>query len=90
MTFRSENHTFSIYFIENMRLDLRLSEQYSFTRNKAQQLIHAGLVSASGKVILKPSFEVSGDDTLSVQEDRRVSWVSRSAEKLAGFLEQIP
>ena len=73
-----------------MRLDLLLSQKYNFTRNKAQQLIRAGLVSIAGKVILKPSFEITSDDILSVQEDRRVTWVSRSAEKLAGFLEQIP
>lgn len=71
-----------------MRLDILLSEQYWFTRNKAQQLIRAGLVSIAGKIISKPSSEVSENDSLVIQQDRRISWVSRSAEKLAGFLEQ--
>jgi 23S rRNA (cytidine1920-2'-O)/16S rRNA (cytidine1409-2'-O)-methyltransferase len=69
-----------------MRLDLFLAQGQNFTRNKAQQLISAGLVSVNGKSITKPAFEVSETDSINIQEDRRVRWVSRSAEKLAGFL----
>lgn len=71
-----------------MRLDVALAERYSFTRNKAQQLIALGLISVNGKNITKTSFEVVADDIVHVEEDRRVHWVSRSAEKLIGFLEQ--
>lgn len=71
-----------------MRLDLFLSKNHNFTRNKAQQLISTGLVSVNEKVITKPAFEVTETDTVNIQEDRRAHWVSRSAEKLAGFFEQ--
>lgn len=69
-----------------MRLDLFLAQRHNFTRNKAQQLITTGLISVNGKVATKPSSEVTENDQISVEEDRRVHWVSRSAEKLAGFL----
>lgn len=71
-----------------MRLDVALAERYSFTRNKAQQLIALGLISVNGKSITKTSFDVTEDDVIDVEEDRRVHWVSRSAEKLIGFLEK--
>ena len=70
-----------------MRLDLYLTNHHNFTRNKAQQLIVAGLVSVNGIVITKSSFDFTDDNKVEVSEDRRVRWVSRSAEKLAGFLE---
>lgn len=71
-----------------MRFDVVLAERCGFTRNKAQQLIALGLVSVNGKTITKTSFDVSESDTFAIIEDRRVYWVSRSAEKLIGFLEQ--
>ncbi|MDD2693757.1 MAG: TlyA family RNA methyltransferase [Candidatus Gracilibacteria bacterium] len=71
-----------------MRLDVALAERYSFTRNKAQQLIALGLISVNGKSITKTSFEVTENDVIDIEEDRRVHWVSRSAEKLIGFLEK--
>lgn len=78
------------YFIKIMRLDLSLALQYGLTRNKSQQLIGARLVFVNGNIIEKTSFEVSENDTISIQDDRRVRWVSRSAEKLAGFLSHHP
>lgn len=71
-----------------MRLDKYISEHYELTRNRAQQLIAIGLVSLNGKCVSKASFEVSGADIIALSEDRRVHWVSRSAEKLIGFLEK--
>ena len=71
-----------------MRLDVTLAERHTLTRNKAQQLIALGLVSVNGKKILKASFEVEGEDVIVIEEDRRVHWVSRSAEKLIGFFEK--
>jgi RNA-binding protein YlmH len=41
-----------------MRIDLFISEKFSFTRNKSQAFIKDGLVSVNGKTIAKPSFEV--------------------------------
>ena len=41
-----------------MRIDLFISEKFSFTRNKSQAFIKDGLVSVNGKTITKPSFEV--------------------------------
>jgi 23S rRNA (cytidine1920-2'-O)/16S rRNA (cytidine1409-2'-O)-methyltransferase len=73
-----------------MRLDQALAETYHLTRNRAQQLISAGLVSVNGKMILKASYSVTSEDTILLQEDKKIHWVSRSAEKLDGFLEQFP
>ena len=64
-----------------MRLDIALAERSGFTRNKARQLIEVGLVSVNTKVIKKVSHDVMEDDIVEVQEDKRVHWVSRSAEK---------
>lgn len=72
-----------------MRLDIALAERHSFTRNKAQQLIEVGLVSVNAKTVTKVSYDVSDTDVLDVREDMRVHWVSRSAEKLHGFLEHV-
>lgn len=73
-----------------MRLDQYIATTYSFTRNKAQALISAGLVSVNGKSITKTSYDVSGDEQFLIQADKRIEWVSRSAGKLDGFLEEFP
>lgn len=70
-----------------MRLDQYLVSQHGFTRNKSQQLIELGLVMVDGKVQSKASLSISEDQEITITEDRRVTWVSRSAEKLMGFLE---
>ena len=70
-----------------MRLDIYLASHHGITRNKAQQLILAGLVSVNTKICIKASFLISDTAIVSIVPDRRVEWVSRSAEKLAGFLE---
>ncbi len=72
-----------------MRLDQYLVLHHALTRNKAQQLIIAGLVSIDSKVYTKVSYRVSEESLVSIAIDRRVQWVSRSAEKLAGFLEEL-
>lgn len=41
-----------------MRLDQYIAQTYGFTRNKAQAIIRAGLVSVNGKMITKTSFDV--------------------------------
>lgn len=70
-----------------MRLDQYLVTAYQFTRNKAQQLILTNLVSLDGKICNKSSQSVREGVLVTISDDRRVHWVSRSAEKLAGFIE---
>ena len=72
-----------------MRIDLFISEKFSFTRNKSQAFITDGLVSVNGKTITKPSFEVVWSENIELREERKVHWVSRSAGKLDGFLESL-
>ena len=66
-----------------MRLDQYLVHHHNFTRNKAQQLIQAGLIVVEGKICTKASMIVTIDSKVKITDDRRVDWVSRSAEKLA-------
>lgn len=73
-----------------MRLDQFLAQQHHLTRNRAQQLIDSGLISVNGKIIKKSSYEVKPEDTFFLQEDKKIHWVSRSATKLDGFLEEFP
>ena len=72
------------------RLDQYLVTHHHFTRNKAQQLISSGLIVLDQTICTKASQLVSDTSFVSIIPDRRVHWVSRSAEKLAGFLEQFP
>ncbi len=69
------------------RLDKILAEKYGFSRNKAQQFIESELVLVNNVVATKTSQKISENDTIHILEDRRIHWVSRSAEKLFGFLE---
>jgi 23S rRNA (cytidine1920-2'-O)/16S rRNA (cytidine1409-2'-O)-methyltransferase len=75
--------------IKIMRLDQYIAEKYSFTRNKAQQLIKSALISVNGKNILKVSFEIWDEDIISIKEDKSIAWVSRSAGKLDSFLNDV-
>lgn len=70
-----------------MRIDKYISEKYWFSRNKVQQFIDAGLILKNSKKITKSSEKVEENDKIEILEDRRIHWVSRSAEKLFGFLE---
>lgn len=72
-----------------MRLDLLISEKFGFTRNKAQAFIKDGLVSIDRKIITKPSFEVDWTENISLEEAKKIHWVSRSAGKLDGFLDEL-
>lgn len=72
------------------RLDQYLVIHHHFTRNKAQQLISSELVLLDQKICTKASQPVWDTSLVTITQDRRVNWVSRSAEKLAGFLEQFP
>lgn len=73
-----------------MRLDHYLVAHHGITRNKAGQLIKSDLVTIDAKICNKTAFAVSEGMIVDIISDRRVEWVSRSAEKLAGFLERYP
>jgi 23S rRNA pseudouridine1911/1915/1917 synthase len=47
-----------------MRLDLAVAKQFEITREKAKDLIEAGLVSHLGKSALKPSFKINLEDEI--------------------------
>lgn len=72
-----------------MRIDQYLVQHHGFTRNKAQQLIDARLVSIDAKICNKASYDVRKNAIVIILPDRRVDWVSRSAEKLIGFIEKL-
>jgi 23S rRNA (cytidine1920-2'-O)/16S rRNA (cytidine1409-2'-O)-methyltransferase len=72
-----------------MRLDIAISEKFGMTRNKSQAFIKDGLVRVDKIVIQKPSFEVKWDEICELEEAKKVHWVSRSAGKLDGFLEEL-
>ncbi len=64
-----------------MRLDVFLTENGFFqSRSKAQSAINAGNVSVDGSVNVKPSTEVSGNESIQVRNTER--FVSRAGEKL--------
>jgi 23S rRNA (cytidine1920-2'-O)/16S rRNA (cytidine1409-2'-O)-methyltransferase len=71
------------------RADVLLVERGLFeSRARAQAAIEAGLVTADGKQIMKPSQIVPGDAKLRSQPAH--PFVSRGGVKLAGALEQYP
>ena len=71
-----------------MRLDNYLVENSLVgSRNKAQAIIKDGLVSVNEKVILKSSLKLAADDRVTISEYKE--YVSRSAHKLALFLEEL-
>jgi 23S rRNA (cytidine1920-2'-O)/16S rRNA (cytidine1409-2'-O)-methyltransferase len=54
-------------FVHNMRLDLYLvREKLVASRSRAQRAIKSGLVAVDNRTILKPSFEVTYDNTVIV------------------------
>lgn len=70
-----------------MRLDKYITEKYKIqSRNKASELIKAKKISVDGKIITKPSFDITGDEEISILEED--FYVSRSAYKLKYFLEE--
>ena len=71
------------------RADLLLVERGLFeSRARAQAAIAAGLVTADGKPVTKPSETIADDAVL--QATPAHPWVSRGGVKLAGALEQYP
>jgi 23S rRNA (cytidine1920-2'-O)/16S rRNA (cytidine1409-2'-O)-methyltransferase len=71
-----------------LRLDNYLVEQkLALSRNKAQEIIKKGYVSVNNQVIKKSSYCVVDTDNISIEKHKE--YVSRSAFKLAYFLEEI-
>jgi 23S rRNA (cytidine1920-2'-O)/16S rRNA (cytidine1409-2'-O)-methyltransferase len=71
------------------RADLLLVERGLFeSRARAQAAIEAGLVTADGKPVLKPSEGIAVDAVLQAQPAH--PFVSRGGVKLSGALEQYP
>jgi len=71
------------------RADLLLVERGLFeSRARAQAAIAAGLVTADGKVVRKPSETIA--DKAAIAATPAHPWVSRGGVKLAGALEQYP
>jgi 23S rRNA (cytidine1920-2'-O)/16S rRNA (cytidine1409-2'-O)-methyltransferase len=71
-----------------MRLDNYLvKNNLSHSRNKAQEMIKAGLVQVDATVVKKPSFKVEPRNKIAVTQHK--SYVSRAAYKLLYFLDEI-
>jgi 23S rRNA (cytidine1920-2'-O)/16S rRNA (cytidine1409-2'-O)-methyltransferase len=71
------------------RADVLLVERGLFeSRARAQAAIEAGLVTANGKTVAKPSESIADDAVLEAQAAH--PFVSRGGVKLAGALEQYP
>jgi 23S rRNA (cytidine1920-2'-O)/16S rRNA (cytidine1409-2'-O)-methyltransferase len=74
---------------ERQRADRLLVARGLFeSRARAKAAIAAGLVTAGGKVVLKPSDEIPTDAAIEAQPEH--PWVSRGGVKLAGALERYP
>lgn len=69
-----------------MRLDKYITQNYDIqSRNKAAELIKVGKVLVNDTIIKKTSFNIEGDETITINEEE--FFVSRSAYKLKYFLE---
>ena len=74
----------SVTRLDNYLVDEKIVE----SRTKAQAIIKDGLVSVNASIVKKSSFKVDAQkDEVSVEEHKQ--YVSRSANKLALFLEEI-
>ena len=72
-----------------MRLDVFLSEKALVdSRTDAKKFITGGYVSVNKKVILKPSFDVVGDEDIVVDKSSK-RYVSRGGLKLEGALDDF-
>lgn len=72
-----------------MRLDKYISENHHCTRNRAQFFIDQNLVLVNEIGAKKASQDITETDIVRIIDDKRVSFVSRSAIKLDTFLDEI-
>ena len=71
-----------------MRLDRYLFEKNLVqSRNKAKEFIDKGFVKVNGKVVKKASTKISDEDVVEIENEN--IYVSRAAEKLEKFLDEI-
>ncbi len=70
-----------------MRLDLYISQKLWVSRNRAQFFIKQEKIIINGKIISKVAYEVTQEDNI-ISNIEEINYVSRSALKLKGFLEQ--
>ncbi len=74
--------------MEKIRLDLYLfSHHFVPSRSKAHELICNGKVTVNKKVILKPAFEVNEEDSIQIEENEILKYVSRGGLKLEKALD---
>lgn len=72
-----------------MRLDAYIAEKgLSKSRTAAKSMIEAGLVSVSGRIVIKPSFEVTDGSEVSVTGDI-LPYVSRGGLKIESALDRF-
>ncbi len=71
-----------------MRLDKYISLKHHCTRNRAQFFIDQELVLVNETRAKKASQDIIESDVVRILEDKRVSFVSRSAVKLDSFLDE--
>ena len=65
-----------------MRIDLFLLERgYTKSRTEAKSLVEAGAVTVNGRLVVKPSFDVIGEEEISVDRSS-IRFASRGGEKL--------
>ena len=66
-----------------MRIDLFLyTNGYCDSRSKAQKILTDGRVSVNGKIVTKPSFDVSECDSVTVSQAQSTEFVGRGGNKL--------
>lgn len=71
-----------------MRLDQYLVKYHGlYSRNKAQEMIKASLITVDGKIVTKASFAIV-EQVVSIEESKQ--YVSRAAVKLKDFLPILP
>jgi len=73
--------------VKKMRLDQYLvTNEYTFSRNKAQEIIKMGYVKVNDKIIKKPSFKIYENDIVEILKQEQ--YVSRGAYKLKNYLDK--
>ena len=83
-------YTLFIHHHYCMRLDIYISQTYALSRNRAQFIIQEWLVLVNEKTVKKTAFSIDETDSITLLEDKKTEWVSRSAVKLSDYIEQFP
>jgi len=72
------------------RLDAELVRRgLARSRNQAQELVAAGLVTVDGRVAAKPASQIDGAQAVVVAQVSKSTYVSRGGDKLAGALDTL-